>query len=59
MTDEERQKLCDALRNSHPSRIMCKQAADEIERLAKEVARSHPQPAQIRKTATATLTTPT
>lgn len=34
MTDEDRQKLCDALRNTHPSRMMCKDAANEIERLA-------------------------
>jgi hypothetical protein len=34
MTKEE---LCDALRNTHPSRMMCKKAADEIERLAEEL----------------------
>jgi hypothetical protein len=31
MTTKE---LCDALRHTHPSRTMCKHAADEIERLA-------------------------
>jgi hypothetical protein len=34
MTKEE---LCDALRNTHPSRMMCKKAADEIERLDNEL----------------------
>jgi hypothetical protein len=38
MTDEERQKFCDALRTTHPSRTMCKDAANEIERLAARVA---------------------
>jgi hypothetical protein len=33
MTNEERRKFCDALRNTHPSRMMCREAADEIERL--------------------------
>jgi hypothetical protein len=36
MTNEERRDLCDALRNTHPSRIMCKDAANEIERLHSE-----------------------
>jgi hypothetical protein len=30
MTNEQR-RLCDALRNAHPSRTMCKEAADTIE----------------------------
>jgi hypothetical protein len=34
MTTKE---LCDALRHTHPSRIMCKEAADVIERLTKRV----------------------
>jgi hypothetical protein len=34
MTTKE---LCDALRNTHPSRTMCKEAADVIERLAEEL----------------------
>jgi hypothetical protein len=36
MTKEECEKFCDALRNTHPSRMMCKDAADEIERLSFE-----------------------
>jgi hypothetical protein len=36
MSDEERQKFCDALRNTHPSRTMCKEAADVIEWLEEE-----------------------
>jgi hypothetical protein len=36
MTTKE---FCDALRHTHPSRTMCKEAADLIERLEKEVAR--------------------
>jgi hypothetical protein len=44
MTDEERQKLCDALRNTHPSRMMCKEAADEFERLAAALAQSDAEP---------------
>jgi hypothetical protein len=35
MTTKE---LCDALRHTHPSRTMCKEAADVIERLAAEIA---------------------
>jgi hypothetical protein len=40
MTTKE---LCDALRHTHPSRTMCKQAADEIERLA-ALAQSDTEP---------------
>jgi hypothetical protein len=35
MTTKE---LCDALRHTHPSRTMCKDAANEIERLAEQCA---------------------
>jgi hypothetical protein len=42
MTDEHR-KLCDALRNTHPSRMMCREAADVIERLA-ALAQSDAEP---------------
>jgi hypothetical protein len=35
MTVEE---LCDALRNTHPSRVMCKEAADALERQAVTIA---------------------
>jgi hypothetical protein len=42
MTNEERQKLCEALRSGSwgepPSRETCDDAADELERLAKDVA---------------------
>jgi hypothetical protein len=42
MTDEERQRLCKDLRTYNPRLLdpwaMCDQAADEIERLAKELA---------------------
>jgi hypothetical protein len=41
MTTKE---LCDALRHTHPSRTMCKQAADEIERLARELAKAQLAP---------------
>jgi hypothetical protein len=34
MTTKE---LCDALRHTHPSRTMCKDAADVIERLANDL----------------------
>jgi hypothetical protein len=34
MTTKE---LCDALRHTHPSRTMCKEAANVIERLAREL----------------------
>jgi hypothetical protein len=35
MTTKE---LCDALRHTHPSRTMCKEAADVIERLTEQCA---------------------
>jgi hypothetical protein len=41
MTTKE---LCDALRHTHPSRTMCKEAADVIERLAGELYSVKPLP---------------
>jgi hypothetical protein len=41
MTTKE---LCDALRHTHPSRTMCKEAADVIERLEREVAKAQLAP---------------
>jgi hypothetical protein len=39
MTDEERQRLCERLRNRDYCGFSCATAADEIERLAAEVKR--------------------